>query len=58
MSGKKIKIRKKKTTKTNHTLKLTITKNEISIGNKRVFTTAILTHIIRKPLRFFSGGSM
>ena len=58
MSGKKIKIRKKKNNKNKSYTEVNNYKNEISIGNKRVFTTAILTHIIRKPLRFFSGGSM
>ena len=36
--------KKKKKQKTNRTLKLTITKNEMSIGEQRVFTKTKLTY--------------
>jgi len=53
---KKKKQSKKKTQKTNHTLNITITqKMKYASGNKSFYKNYILE---RKPLRFFSGGSM
>jgi len=44
MTNANVEKKEKKRQKTNHTLKLTVTKNEKSIGNKRVFTKTILTY--------------
>ena len=44
MTNANVEKKEKNAKKTNHTLQLTVTKNEKSIGNKRVFTKTILTY--------------